>query len=29
MTGEALFLRAYYYFLLTQVFGDVPFVYDH
>lgn len=22
--GEALFLRAYYYFLLTQVFGDVP-----
>jgi hypothetical protein len=24
ITGEALFLRAYYYFLLTQVFGDVP-----
>ena len=24
VTGEALFLRAYYYFLLTQVFGDVP-----
>ncbi|HOY14184.1 MAG TPA: RagB/SusD family nutrient uptake outer membrane protein [Saprospiraceae bacterium] len=24
--GEALFLRAYYYFLLTQVFGDVPFM---
>lgn len=22
--GEALFLRAYYYFLLAQVFGDVP-----
>ncbi len=22
--GEALFLRAYYYFLLTQVYGDVP-----
>ncbi len=22
--GEALFLRAYYYFLLVQVFGDVP-----
>ncbi len=22
--GEATFLRAYYYFLLTQVFGDVP-----
>jgi starch-binding outer membrane protein, SusD/RagB family len=22
--GEALFLRAYYYFTLTQVFGDVP-----
>lgn len=22
--GEALFLRAYYYFQLTQVFGDVP-----
>ncbi|MBC7884849.1 MAG: RagB/SusD family nutrient uptake outer membrane protein [Saprospiraceae bacterium] len=22
--GEALFLRAHYYFLLTQVFGDVP-----
>ncbi len=22
--GQALFLRAYYYFLLTQVFGDVP-----
>jgi starch-binding outer membrane protein, SusD/RagB family len=22
--GEALFLRAYYYFSLTQVFGDVP-----
>ena len=22
--GEALFLRSYYYFLLTQVFGDVP-----
>ncbi len=24
IAGEALFLRAYYYFLLTQVFGDVP-----
>lgn len=24
ITGEALFLRSYYYFLLTQVFGDVP-----
>ena len=24
ITGEALFLRGYYYFLLTQVFGDVP-----
>ena len=24
ISGEALFLRAYYYFLLTQVFGDVP-----
>ncbi len=24
VTGEALFLRAYYYFQLTQVFGDVP-----
>ena len=24
ITGEALFLRAYYYFLLVQVFGDVP-----
>jgi hypothetical protein len=24
ITGEALFLRAYYHFLLTQVFGDVP-----
>lgn len=24
VTGEALFLRAYYYFLLVQVFGDVP-----
>ena len=24
VTGEALFLRSYYYFLLTQVFGDVP-----
>ncbi len=24
ITGEALFLRAYYYFLLAQVFGDVP-----
>lgn len=24
ITGQALFLRAYYYFLLTQVFGDVP-----
>lgn len=23
--GEALFLRSYYYFQLTQVFGDVPF----
>ncbi|PSR15160.1 MAG: RagB/SusD family nutrient uptake outer membrane protein [Bacteroidetes bacterium] len=23
-TGEALFLRAYYHFLLTQIFGDVP-----
>ncbi len=23
-TGEALFLRSYYYFLLTQTFGDVP-----
>lgn len=23
ITGEALFLRSYYYFLLTQVFGDV------
>ena len=23
-TGEALFLRAYYHFLLTQVFGEVP-----
>lgn len=22
--GEALFLRSYYYFMLTQVFGDVP-----
>lgn len=22
--GEALFLRSYYYFVLTQVFGDVP-----
>ncbi len=22
--GEALFLRSYYYFLLTQVYGDVP-----
>ncbi len=22
--GEALFLRTYYYFILTQVFGDVP-----
>lgn len=24
ITGEALFLRSYYYFLLTQVFGEVP-----
>lgn len=24
ITGEALFLRSYYYFLLTQVYGDVP-----
>lgn len=24
--GEALFLRSYYYFLLTQVFGDVPLI---
>ena len=24
INGQALFLRAYYYFLLTQVFGDVP-----
>ncbi len=24
ITGEALFLRSYYYFSLTQVFGDVP-----
>jgi hypothetical protein len=24
MLGEAYFLRAYYYFLLTQVYGDVP-----
>ncbi|MFZ4633559.1 MAG: RagB/SusD family nutrient uptake outer membrane protein [Saprospiraceae bacterium] len=24
ITGQALFLRAYYYFLLVQVFGDVP-----
>lgn len=24
ITGEALFLRAFYYFQLTQVFGDVP-----
>lgn len=24
VTGEALFLRSYYYFLLTQVYGDVP-----
>ncbi len=24
ITGEAHFLRAFYYFLLTQVFGDVP-----
>ncbi len=24
ITGEALFLRSYYYFLLAQVFGDVP-----
>lgn len=24
ITGEALFLRAHYHFLLTQVFGDVP-----
>lgn len=24
--GEALFLRAYYYFLLTQVYGDVPLI---
>lgn len=24
ITGEALFLRSYYYFWLTQVFGDVP-----
>ena len=24
IVGQALFLRSYYYFLLTQVFGDVP-----
>jgi starch-binding outer membrane protein, SusD/RagB family len=24
LRGEVLFLRSYYYFLLTQVFGDVP-----
>lgn len=24
IAGEALFLRSYYYFLLTQVFGDAP-----
>src|SRR5690349_6729320 len=24
--GEALFLRAYYHFLLAQVFGDVPMI---
>ncbi|HRG65866.1 MAG TPA: RagB/SusD family nutrient uptake outer membrane protein, partial [Saprospiraceae bacterium] len=24
LRGEALFLRSYYYFLLSQVFGDVP-----
>lgn len=24
ITGEALFLRSYYYFLLAQVFGDAP-----
>jgi hypothetical protein len=24
--GEALFLRSYYHFLLTQVFGDVPLI---
>jgi starch-binding outer membrane protein, SusD/RagB family len=24
LKGEVLFLRSYYYFLLTQVFGDVP-----
>lgn len=24
ISGQALYLRAYYYFLLTQVFGDVP-----
>lgn len=24
ITGEALFLRSYYYFLLVQVYGDVP-----
>ncbi|MCC6410353.1 MAG: RagB/SusD family nutrient uptake outer membrane protein [Saprospiraceae bacterium] len=24
ITGEALFLRSYFYFLLTQVYGDVP-----
>jgi len=24
--GEALFLRSYYYFLLAQVFGDVPLI---
>lgn len=26
IVGEALFLRGYYYFLLTQVFGDVPLI---
>ncbi len=26
VTGEALFLRSYYYFQLVQVFGDVPFL---
>ncbi len=24
ISGEALFLRSYYYFLLTQIYGDVP-----
>ena len=26
IVGEALFLRSYYHFLLTQVFGDVPLI---